>query len=84
MSTVNLFGCSSTGGGYELHDAILHNINGCYVVHDDPGVIIKNYVNKYYNIHFVSEYETMDNALSKCIGGGLALSKQHCDRRMHI
>lgn len=70
----NLFGCSSTGGGYELHDAILHNINGCYVVHDDPGVIIKNYVNKYYNIHFVSEYETMDNALSKCIGGGLALS----------
>lgn len=70
----NLFGCTSTGGNYELHDAILHNINGCYVVHDDPGAVTKSYVNKYNNIHFVSEYEKMDNALSKCIGGGLALS----------
>lgn len=70
----NLFGCTSTGGNYELHDAILHNINGCYVVHDDPGAVTKCYVNKYNNIHFVSEYEKMDNALSKCIGGGLALS----------
>lgn len=70
----NLFGCTSTGGNYELHDAILHNINGCYVVHDDPGAVTKGYVNKYNNIHFVSEYEKMDNALSKCIGGGLALS----------
>lgn len=70
----NLFGCISTGGNYELHDAILHNINGCYVVHDDPGAVTKSYVNKYNNIHFVSEYEKMDNALSKCIGGGLALS----------
>lgn len=70
----NLFGCISTGGGYELHDAILHNINGCYVVHDDPGAVVESYINKYYNIHFISEYETMDNALSKCIGGGLALS----------
>lgn len=75
IGIINLLSCqdSSNGESYELHDGILVNNGGTYVVHDECGGKPTKYVHKYYNMLF--EYNTVkqtDN-IRKCIGGGTGL-----------